>query len=288
MKRGFTLIELLVVIGIMGLLGASTVGGYRAMVRAMEERGAMQNVNAFIRAAYQRAQIDRQPVVVYFWNETHRSKTDDASEIVVGKAVAVRRFGRISRKDGSVLVDEFADLDQTYAVENEDEGSGGGGGSSAPLIDLYPMDNVSSLASASSLRRSQVRPMVVRANDRVQFLSGPKSDESDESGEIPGYGFYLQDSGGVTWKQGMSYGFEFQRLELPHGYIFGTSHSSDAGNPVVGAGTLVFDVGLNNNNGLNTGGVVGRNSIQVSALRQKGTVISAEKIGDSDQPDRRM
>ena len=50
-RRGFTLIELLVVIGIMGLLGTVSVGGYNAMQRGMEERGVMENVNTFIRTA---------------------------------------------------------------------------------------------------------------------------------------------------------------------------------------------------------------------------------------------
>ena len=47
------------VVLIMGILGSITVGGYRAMQRGMEERGVMENVNHFIRAAYRRAQIDR-------------------------------------------------------------------------------------------------------------------------------------------------------------------------------------------------------------------------------------
>ncbi len=95
-RRGFTLLELLVVIAIMGLLGTASVGGYRAMQRGMEERGVMQNVNEFIRAAYQRAQIDRQPVAVYFWNECIREESDMQTAVVVGKAVAVRRSGRVT------------------------------------------------------------------------------------------------------------------------------------------------------------------------------------------------
>ena len=53
----------------MGLLGTVSVGGYRAMQRGMEERGVMENVNAVIKTAYERAQIDRRPTVMYFWNE---------------------------------------------------------------------------------------------------------------------------------------------------------------------------------------------------------------------------
>ena len=40
-RRAFTLVELLMVVMIMGILGAVTVGGYRAMQRGMEERGVM-------------------------------------------------------------------------------------------------------------------------------------------------------------------------------------------------------------------------------------------------------
>ena len=67
-RRAFTLLELLVVMAIMGMMAVMSVGGYRAMRRGMQERAVMTNVNQFIRAAYQRAQIDRLPVSVYFWN----------------------------------------------------------------------------------------------------------------------------------------------------------------------------------------------------------------------------
>ena len=282
-SAGFTLLELLIVIGIMGLLGTISTGGYRAMVRGMEERGVMQNVNSFVRAAYQRAQIDRQPTIVYFWNETLRSKTDDNFEIVVGKAVAVRRSGRISRKDGSVLMDEFADLNFTYMTNDERE-DGSSGNSSESLMEIYPMDNL----TQGGLQRSFVQAQVVYREDSVQFLGGRKADESDQSGVIPGYGFMLKDANGVSWKQGMAYGFEFQRLQLPNGYVFGRNYSGNSGNPIVYVDKFAFDVGLNNNSGRNTGGVIGNGTIEVSALRQQGTALSAVRIGTSEPPDRKM
>ena len=117
-RKAFTLLELLLVMAIMGFMGTVAVGGYRAMRRGMEERSVMQNVNQFIRSAYQRAQIDRQPTAVYFWNETLRQGDDYNTEIVVGKAVAIRRYGRITRKEGNLLIDEFADLNYSYATDD--------------------------------------------------------------------------------------------------------------------------------------------------------------------------
>ena len=121
MNRAFTLLELLVVIAIMAILGGITVSGYRQMKRGMEERGTVQNANQFIRSAYQRAQIDRQPVAIYFWNETLKGRTSEEFEIVVGRAVAVRRAGRLTRVTGNYLCDEFGDLKYNTKILDEDE-----------------------------------------------------------------------------------------------------------------------------------------------------------------------
>ena len=147
-RSAFTLIELLMVIMIMGLLGTVTVGGYRAMQRGMEERGVMENANHFIRAAYRRAQIDRQPVAVYFWNETLREETDTEPMIVVGKAVAVRRAGRISRYVDPYLYDEFGDLDKERLIESaedeDEENADSGSTENDNLVPLYKMNSRSS------------------------------------------------------------------------------------------------------------------------------------------------
>ena len=282
-RVGFTLIELLVVIGIMGLLGTMSVGGYRAMQRGMEERGVMQSVNSIIRAAYQRAQIDRQPTVVYFWNETKRSETEDENVIVVGRAVAIRRYGRLTDVRGNKLVDEFADLNLTYrSLDVDDEGTASGAEESR--IFLYLIERLSDLQSSSSLRRSIVRGDVVEASSLPLFLTGPKNDT--ESGrEIPAYAFELIDAGGVQWKPGMAYGIEFIQLELPKNYIFGTSYSKSVDNPIEEAGTLTFDVGINRNDGLTKGGTVGRNTITVYSLRPEGAVLTPKSVATSDSPE---
>jgi len=271
--------ELLVVMGIMGLLGTVSIGGYRAMKRGMEERGVMQNVNSFIRSAYQRAQIDRQPVAVYFWNETLRSKSDSENEIVVGKAVAVRRAGRISRVSGSRLVDEFGDLDRIYQTDEEESGS-----SNESTIYLYPMDGL----SGGGIKRSRVSSRVTDATDAVVFLSGEKSnDGSMYPNKIVAWAFERK-GGWNGWKAGMSYGFEFQSLTLPHNFIFGDSYSKSVESPVAEAASLVFDVGLNNGSGLSEGGVSGMGTVEVFSLRQSGPDLEPKSVATSDKPDKDM
>lgn len=287
MKKAFTLLELLVVMGIVGLLGTVSVGGYHAMQRGMEERGVMQNVNAFVRAAYHRAQIDRQPTAVYFWNETVRSRTMDEHEIVVGKAVAVRRFGRFSRVSGSVLIDEFADLDLTYETDKE---STGGQSKQSNVIYLYPMEKLSDIASGTQLRRSMVSARVSDESDTVVFANGnpPTAEGNDSENTVPAWGFEIRDEGGVQWKAGMAYGLEFMQIELPRNYVFGSDYSNSADNPVRTAGTLVFDVGRNDGSGTASGAIEGRNSVTVYSLRADGANLKAEKVASSDNPERSL
>ena len=288
MRKGFTLIELLVVIGIMGLLGTLSVGGYRAMQRGMAERGVMENVNSFIRAAYQRAQIDRQPTVVYFWNETLRAANDDndKTEIVIGKAVAVRRYGRLTAVTSPYLYDEFADHHLTFQTDDDENGGSG----EANTMFLYPIDKLSDAESSGNLRRSAVHGKVYRKTLTPIYLSTENGMLSNDgnSGQIETYAFQIEDDGGVNWEAGMAYGFEFASFTLPHNYIFGSSYSSDAGRPVQGAGTLVFDVGRNEGSG-SQGGVGSRSTIQVSSLRPSASgTLSAEKVGTSEDPTRSM
>ena len=303
-RRAFTLLELLVVIGIMGLLGAITTGGYRSMVRGMEERGAMQEANAFVRAAYERAQTDRQPTAIYFWNELLRSEDASAghSLVVVGRAVAVRRQGRLTRVEGgsgkgAFLVDEFADLDQVFATPTADEETKGGV-SDQSTMSLWNMDDIAS----GKLYRSRVSTTVFKNFDRKAFFlgetvegnaqaaAGEAGEEGDDdtnlSNGIPGWAFYLQDAGNATWKQGSAYGFEFQTMTLPRNYIFGDDYPPGEGTPIKPAGVIVFKAAQISASGEASGGIQSGGTVNVRALRQKGVSMQKFDIGTTASPDR--
>ena len=279
MKNAFTLLELLVVIGIMGFLGTISVGGYRAMQRGMEERGVMQNVNAFVEAAYERAQIDRQPTAIYFWNETLRAASDDETEIVVGKAVAVRRQGRLSRVSGNLLFDEFADLNLVYKTGGDDDSSEGSDAADKEnTMYLYCLDN------PNKCMRSIVSNKVRKDNGlNEQYMQGqPTGDAGD--GKIEAWGFEkVGDDDSVNWKAGSAYGFEFSELTLPANYIFGSSYSSNVDTPVQAAGTMVFGVGRNN--GDSTTGATVSGSVTVYALRPTSSgSLSPIRVNKADNP----
>ena len=148
-NRAFTLIELLVVMAIMGLLGTISVGGYRAMQRGMEQRGVLLNVRQFVLAAQERARIDRVPVKVYFWNETLKEETDTEPPVIVGKAAAVRRTGRITQVQGEYLYDEFGDL-QAMLPETDSSGNVNESDDRKQGLYLYKMD------SEKSFKRSLI------------------------------------------------------------------------------------------------------------------------------------
>lgn len=293
MKRAFTLIELLVVIGIMGLMGTVSVGGYRAMQRGMEERGVMENVNAVIKTAYERAQIDRRPTVMYFWNETLRAESDDENEIVVGKAVAVRQQGRLSQVAGNVLVDEFSDLNLAYATDTEtdsegseaEQGGDGGGDAGDNTMYLYCLDR---LNPGDTKMRSVVSARVTGNQVNEVFLQGrPRDSDSDSSysgGKMRLWGFKVEDANGVSWKTGSAYGFEFAELTLPHNYIFGSKYSKTLDDPVQGEDSMVFPVGRNDGvSGVQSVGNMG--SVTVYSLRPDGSGgLKAEKVDTNDSP----
>lgn len=280
MKKGFTLVELLTVIALMGLLGTAAIGGYRAMQRGMEQKGVMNNANSAIRAVFQRAQIDRQPTLIYFWNETLASETADENAVVVGKAVAIRRHGRLSDVRGKLLVDEFGDLERAYPVSTDEDDHSSGSGNDNDTMYLYPMDNLSAM---SSLRRSRVKSRVVDGSEAPLFLTGRKTIGDNK---IYAYAFEVVDANGVQWRAGTAYGLEFLSIQLPHGYIFGTQYSNSTEDPIRYIDTLVFKPGVTSSSGNTSDGIVGKSQIDVNYLKSIGATLTPVSIGKTDTPDR--
>lgn len=244
MKKAFTLIELLVVVAIMGLLGTVSVGGYRQLQRGMEERGVMQNVNQFIRNAYQRAQIDRVPTEVYFWNETIREATENENEIVVGRAVAVRRHGRLSQVTtgsggGDLLIDEFGDLEQY-----DEDGAYADAPNSDSGMRLYQMEGGDSMRYSVVKTIPRTKTGKGDSGDQLDFATqNPITDMLDtmkNKGKLILYGYQVESSSGAQWTIGSAYGFEFQTIELPAGFLFGSSYSTTTQNPIQGEKKTVY------------------------------------------------
>lgn len=231
MKRGFTLIELLVVVGLMAMLGVAATGGYAALQRGMAERGAVSAVNTLLKAAKERAMVDRVPTVVFCYNRMIREADDDNNEIIVGEAVAVRRAGRISFVRGSKLYDEFADLGKTYdssAVENEVADSGG--------MKLWRFDDV----KPSEMQYSIVSDVVLR-DDNMKVESFAASG----SNYLMSVYAFLKKSGSNkfdpgNWCAGNGYGFEFATIQLPHNFIFQQKLPANL-KDVQSAGVFYFD-----------------------------------------------
>ena len=293
-RRAFTLLELLVVIAIMGLLGSISIGGYRAMQRGMEERGVMQNANQFIRAAYQRAQIDRQPVAIYFWNETLQKESDTDILVVVGKAVAVRRSGRLSYVQGNFLGDEFGDLRFNRLVTDEDNESN----SNASESDTD--DSGVYLYRINGNEGNQPLRSKIAKTTRKLLLSEPllaglsaQADNSipaaiknleAENADIECYAYRLIDKNGVEWKVGDAYGFEFAEIQLPKNYIFGSNYSQSDSSPIAGEQVIRFKVSQNSGSGANQG-TDGKSTIEIYVMRpdQSGG-LSPKSIGQTDSP----
>ena len=280
-RRAFTLVELLMVIAIMALLGTVTVGGYRAMQRGMEERGVMENANHFIRAAYRRAQIYRQPVAVYFWNETLREETETEPMIVVGRAVAVRRAGRVSRFLDPYLYDEFGDLDKERLVESsEDEDADNADSGSVENDNLVPLYKMNS-------RTSNGRSLVSQTTKNVTDQNGDTLLSSGRSRDIPCYAYVLKSAGTAgEWHVGDAYGLEFAEIQLPHGYLFGSSyHKRPQEKTSAGDYKMMwFDVSLNTGDGSDQG-ATGMSTIQIYSLRPgKSGELEAQPVDTTDKP----
>lgn len=226
-KKGFTLVELLVVVGIMASMATLSIGSYFAVVRGMADRGAIATATSAIALAQERACIDLVPTVVYFYNEiVQREDEEEGDEqVVAGVAVAVRRAGRISNVNGSVIGDEFADLNKIYGAVKD------AGGLNGDTFRLYRF-NVSKMEYSSVYSSVAEYPIGVNPEDFLvegpiaEWSSGFKkdpdyTDENEDVNELLSFGFKIA-NGFSGWKVGDSYAYEFVRVQLPDNYIFGT------------------------------------------------------------------
>ena len=219
-KRGFTLVELLVVMGIIAAMATVSIGSYFGVMRGMADRGALAAATSVISLAQERARIDLVPTVVFFYNEVVQNKDDKKGTdlVVAGVAVAVRRAGRLTRVRGSFLDDEFADLDRTYGVaddQNSDKGD---------TFRLYRF-NFSKMEYSSVFSEAYEDPignelyLVEKPKDR-NFKRDNGNDEDPT--EIMAYAFKVK-SGNANWSAGDAYGYEFAKTRLPDNYIFGSA-----------------------------------------------------------------
>ena len=235
--RGFTLVELLVTMGLMALLATVSIGGYYGAVRGMTERGAKQDVVAFLRLVRQRALIDQVPTAVIFTNRRLSAENLELGESarVVGEAIAIRQVGRITYVDRSFISDEFGDLEKIYSATKDT-------GSSAHKISmrLYYMQNQNVrysdvLDHVVSVKLGQEPFFGIGLNGKKTSVELPDKTEFGQNGKTA---WAFQILGGFnSWRVGDAYGTEIASLQLPHGYVFRSSipsqvgQSSDAGSP---------------------------------------------------------
>ena len=218
-KRAFTLVELLVVVGIMATLATVSIGSYFAVVRGMADRGALAAATSVISLALERARIDMQPTVVYFYNELIQAKDESKGTdlVVAGVAVAVRRAGRISRVTGNLIHDEFGDLERTYDLADNPNSI------QSDTFRLYRF-NFSRMQYSSVYSESVEDPI---SNEKYLIehpvdrnFRAPSGDMEDAN-KMLSYAFKIK--GGFSgWHVGDAYGYEFARIRLPDNYIFGT------------------------------------------------------------------
>ena len=235
--------ELMVVVGIMAFLGVAATNGYNALQRGMAERAAVDAASALLKAAKERAMVDRVPTAVFCYNRMLREATADDNAIVVGEAVAIRRAGRITRAQGNYLYDEFGDLDRSYdrLMSNQRGDLQNRKGMRLWRFDDQPMNQMLYSVVADAVFDDDDVPGVSFMPWGDQLNGGSGSSSSNL--QIRACAFYnlkKSDHEPSSWQIGNGYGFEFQSLRLPDGFIFKNNVPSRVGS-IVQADAFFFN-----------------------------------------------
>ena len=257
MRRAFTLMELMVVVGIMAFLGVAATNGYNALQRGMAERGAVDAASALLKAAKERAMVDRVPTAVFCYNRMLREASEDENAVIVGEAVAIRRYGRITCVQGRYLYDEFGDLDRSYDRQTEKSKLENGKGMRLWRFDdtdevqmqysvvadaVYDNDDIGAAYSFTSWgdRLSEGEGAQLSSDASVQELQ--KELLVNKMPKIRACAFYNLNMSDrePTWQVGSGYGFEFQTIRLPEGFLFGSKVPARVGSIVI-ADTFTFN-----------------------------------------------
>lgn len=257
-RAAFTLVELMVVIGLMALLGTVSVTGYFAAVRGMADRAAKEDTVSLIRLAMQTCLIDQTPTAVLFYNRQTKAQSgdtttsDEAEMSSAGAAIAIKMVGRLSYVKNDIIVDEFADWNQSCPVSTTSRGNDVG-------VPFYRMSDLAGqVAQGIDKCRAYVSTTVepvsfdteymIAYGGQVQDFCRDYTKEGSDNKKFSGtsynngnnqrWGHRIKQSNGITWKAGDAYGMEIGKLDLPKGYLYGSKAANST--KIDAAGALTF------------------------------------------------
>ncbi len=231
MKKAFTLLELMVVMAIMGSMAAMAIGGYRSYIRGMADRSALVAVQSMVDMAAQRAEVDRRPAVIYFYDELLQRDDEGKGRDRAGHGIAyaIRPEGRVTMVDGDRIYDEF----------------GPDGGEGVLRGRLYLMDGTAKSFVVEDMKREYRDEVFVMTGQELgkdtenlpTSVQGLLKEESPKSGkQILTYAWRMT-SGDVP-RPGDVFGVKFATCTLPDGYFFTASPPSQIGQPTTPTKTI--------------------------------------------------